>query len=79
MYGGNLGSLALKAKNRNNAKAVARRTLLGSEHKLNDWQTVSTQLLSFADTRLVFEAISGAKHQSDIAIDKVKVCYQQDL
>ena len=75
MFGGNVGSLSLKVKTGNTIKSAAKLRLLGSSSaSLDDWRQSSVDFTSTPDTRLVFEAISGSKHQSDIAIDKVKVC-----
>lgn len=75
MFGGSIGSLALKVQNSNNVIRAAPKIKLLGQHSntMYDWRVDTAEVRSFRDTKLVFEAISGAKHQSDIAIDKIKV------
>ena len=72
MWGTDIGSLSLKTKLRHSS--TTQQTWSGSQStSISDWRLAQVTIRATLDSQLIFEAVSGARHRSDIAIDKVKV------
>ena len=73
MWGHNIGSLELKTKVQGRVGPSQHTISGGQSANINDWKMARVSITSTTESQLVFEAVSGVRHLSDIAIDKVSV------
>jgi len=73
MYGPEVGELRVRTNSRGGESSPLL-TLTGSQSaNIDEWRVGRVTIQASGSTRVVIEAVSGERHQSDIAVDKIKV------
>ncbi|KAF6039560.1 hypothetical protein EB796_002123 [Bugula neritina] len=73
MYGPEVGELRVRTNSRGGESSPLL-TLTGSQSaNIDEWRVGRVTIQASGSTRVVIEAVSGERHQSDIAVDKIKI------